>query len=351
MPARQDFTRPLVTVLLAAAMVALWALRDVLMLVGFAAVLAFALEPIVVVFGRIRTSRWAMPRAAAAAIVMLLLVVVGIWALVVAVPQLVRELTNFVEGAPASLDRLLAAVRHYATAHSMTQYLGPLGGPEAMDARAVLERWGFTLLREVGGQLGNLSALVGLALIPLLAFYLLSEREQVESSALEFLPEEARERAHVVLGAIHRALRSYVRGQSVVCVTMGMLVGLALFIMGMPVAALLGTVVGIAEVVPILGFWIAALAIVLTGWSVSPGLALAGFVAYLVINQVVGLLITPRVMGRHMKMHPFIVTVSILAGGTLLGAAGAILALPFAAAIQSVVSEFAKRPSGARGKS
>lgn len=349
-PTRESITGPMVTVLLAASVWVLWALRDVLMLVGFAVVLAFALRPLVVLLERIRTPRGSLPRPAAAAIVMLLLLAVGGWALAIALPQLGSELGKFVEGAPATIDRLLESIREYGEMHGVAQYLGPLGVADSKESVLMLENWGMSVLKALGGQVGNLSSMLAVALIPLLTFYLLSERAAVGESALEFIPEEARPRVRKVWDAIERALRSYIRGQTVVCATMGVLVGVALLLIGFPVAALLGTVVGIAEVVPILGFWVATIAILLTGWSVSPGMAIAGFIAYLVINQLVGLLITPRVMGRHLKMHPFVVTVSILAGATLLGAGGAILALPLAAAIQSVVSEFAKRPVVVRKK-
>jgi predicted PurR-regulated permease PerM len=341
MPARPRLDSPFVTVALAAALVALWALRDVLMLVGFAALFAFALDPAVSLLQRLRVRGGGLPRAAAAAVVMALLAALGAWALVVAVPQLVRELGGFVSGAPASLERLLAAVHEQAAARGLSGVLGSLPAPE--DSASLIERWGLALLRLVAGRLGDLGDLVGLALVPILAFYLLSEREAVEHSALGFVPEDARPRARQVLAAVDRALRSYVRGQSVVCLTIGIAVGLALAMLGFPIAALLGTTAAVAEVVPILGFWIASIAIVLAGWGVSPVHAGLGFAAYLVLNQLVGLFLTPRVMGRHMKMHPFVVTVSILAGGTLLGAAGAVLALPLAAAIQSVVSEFTGR--------
>ncbi len=349
-PARESFAGPMVTVLLAAALWLMWSLRDVLMLVGFASVLAIALEPLVGLLERIRTPRGELPRPVAAALVMLLLVAVGAWALTIALPQLGRELSRFIEGAPGTLDRVLESIREYGESHGIAPYLGPLGVADSRESVEMVENWGVNALKSLGGQVGNLSALIALALIPLLSFYLLSEPEDVGESALEFVPEEARPRLSKVWEAIELALRSYIRGQSVVCAVMGTLVGVALMLIGLPVPALLGTVVGIAEVVPILGFWVAALAILLTGWSVSPGVALAGFIAYLVINQLVGLLITPRVMGRHLKMHPFIVTVSILGGATLLGAGGAILALPLAAAIQTVVSEFAKRPARARKK-
>lgn len=339
MPDR-DYTRsPLVAVIVLLTAVALWALRDVLLLVGFAALLAFALDPLVTAIES--ASRGRLRRAFAAAVVMLALVGLGAWGLIVAVPQLVRELGNFVEGAPAALDRLLAGGREWAAQRGISSWLGPFAAERGADASELLAQSGRALLGQVGKVLGNLGALVGLALVPMLAFYLLAEREAVETSALRFVPEDARPRTKSLFAAVDRALRSYVRGQSVVCLTMGVSVGAVLAMIGYPVPALLGLLVAIAEVIPILGFWAVSVAIVLAGFSLSPLLALGGWVAYVAINQFVAIVITPRVMARHMKMHPFVVTVSILAGGTLMGAAGAVLALPLAAALQSIVAELA----------
>jgi predicted PurR-regulated permease PerM len=339
MPDR-DYTRsPLVAVIVLLTAVALWALRDVLLLVGFAALLAFALDPLV--SGLEHASRGRVSRGFAAGAVMLALVGLGVWALVAVVPRVVRELGEFVDGAPASLDRLLAAVRAWAETRGLGTWLGPLAQDRGLDAADLLAQAGRLVLSEAGKLLDNLGALVGLALVPMLAFYLLAEREAVESSTLRFVPEDVRPRVQALLGAVDRALRSYVRGQSVVCLVMGITVGTVLAVVGMPASALLGVIVAVAEVVPILGFWTATLAIVLAGFSVSPLLALGGWLAYVIANQLVGLLVTPRVMGRHMKLHPFVVTVSILAGAALMGAPGAVLALPLAAALQSLVAELA----------
>jgi predicted PurR-regulated permease PerM len=321
----------------------LWSLRSVLLLVGFAALLAFALDPLVAMLERLKTPWGRVRRPVAAAVVMVCLVAAGGWVLISVLPRLASELAHFVEGAPASLDRLLLGVRVFAVERGMGAWLGPLGGDSPMDAAEILRRSGGALMSAVGSLFGSIGHLIGLALVPMLAFYLLAEREAVEVSALGFVPEEARPRAQQVIQAIDRALRSYVRGQAVVCATMGILVAILLALLGLPVPALLGTVVALAEVIPILGFWTASLAVVLAGWGARPELALYGWLAYLIVNQVVNVLVTPRVMGRHMKLHPFVVTVSILAGGALLGAAGAVLALPLAATIQSVVSEFAPR--------
>lgn len=338
------------TVLFAIVAWLLWQLHEVLLVVGFSALLAFALDPVVSLIERVRTPFGRVRRGVAAALVVLAIVAIGAWAIMLALPRLTSELARFVEGAPASLERLLAAVREFATARGAGAWLGPLGGDEPMTASELMRRAGGALLAAVARSFGSLGHILGLLLAPILAFWLLAEREAVERSALEFVPEEARPRVTQVLAAIDRALRSYVRGQSIVCGTMGLLVGIALALLRVPVPALLGTTVAVAEVVPILGFWTASIAIVLAGWAASPEQALYGWLAYVVVNQFVSLLITPRVMSRHMKLHPFVVIVSILAGGALLGAAGAVLALPIAAATQSVVSEFARRPDPARAQ-
>jgi len=347
MNAQQAARTAAFTVMFAIVAWLMWMLREVMLLVGFAALLAFALDPLVTLFERIRTPWGRMRRDFSSALVILVMVALGVWALAVALPQLAREFARFIEGAPASLERFLAALREFASERGAGDWLGPLGGDSPMTAAEIMRRSGAALLTSVLPGLATLAHIVGLALIPILAFYLLAEREAVERSALQFIPEEARPRVQQILGAVDRALRSYVRGQSIVCVTMGTLVGIMLAFLHVPVPILLGTVVAVAEVVPILGFWTASLAIVLAGWATAPQLALWGWLGYVAINQMMSLFITPRVMGRHMKLHPFVVMVSILAGGTLLGAAGAALALPLAAAVQSLVSEFARRPEKA----
>jgi predicted PurR-regulated permease PerM len=274
---------------------------------------------------------------------MLALVLVAGWALASAIPRLVHEIARFVEAAPGALARLEHQVRLFVESRGWGDLLGTAGGGPSSAASPLLhtaQQWSLKLL---GGAFGNLGQVFGLALLPVLAFYLLAEREAVHSSALRFVPVDLRPQAVRLLNAIDPALRAYVRGQSLVCLVIGTVMALALKLLGFPVTLLLGVTVAVAEVVPFLGFWIAAAAIALVGYSVSPGLALLGLGVYIVVNNLMGTLVTPRLLGREVKMHPFVVTVSILGGGVLLGPGGAILALPAAAMAQSVIAEFASR--------
>ena len=324
-----------------------WMLRDIVMLIGFAALIAYALEPIVSVFERVPLPwRRRVPRVVAAGLVILALVLVGAWGLGAAVPRLVHEIARFVNAAPATLARLEQEARQFATARGWGSLPGTGEGDASGAASPLLHTLQQSAMSVLRGAFGNLGHLAGLVLLPILAFYLLVSRAAVRSSAMGFVPEDLRPQAERVLNAIGPALRAYVRGQSLVCLAMGMVMAIELQLLRFPVALLLGVMVGLGEIIPFVGFWIAATAIALAGYSVSPTLALTGLGAYIVTNNLMGYFVTPRLLGHQVKMHPFVVTVSILGGATLLGPAGGILALPAAAMAQAVIAEFA--PSSAR---
>ena len=319
-----------------------WLLRDLVLLVGYSVLLAYALLPIVAVIERPFGRRGPhLPRGTAAAIVMLGMVTVVGWLLALAVPRLAAEASRFASGAPDALARLVEGTRAYGAAHGLSAWLDPAIEDVRVNVSGLLVNLVGTLAGWAGHELGGLGPVLALALLPFLSFYLLAESNAVQRSALRFVPVETHSEIMRLGAAVGRALQSYVRGQAIVCLVMGIAAGIALALLGSPVALLLGLLVGFAELVPYLGFMLAVIAIALAGLSVSPFHAVTGVAAYVVLNWVVGAFVTPRVMGRYLKMHPFIVTVSVLAGTHIFGPAGALLALPGAAMVQAVVGEFA----------
>ena len=128
----------------------------------------------------------------------------------------------------------------------------------------------------------------GFALLPLLTFYLLADSNAVRSSALSFVPEEARADVVRLGDVVGRALGSYVRGQAVVCIVTGIAVGVALAATHHPAALLLGIVAGAAEVIPYVGFMVTAVTIVLAGLTSSPLQALLGLGIYVMLNWTIG---------------------------------------------------------------
>jgi predicted PurR-regulated permease PerM len=322
------------------ALVLLWALRDVVVLVAYAVLLAYALLPVVKTVQRIRfPAQRTMSRKFAAAVIMLALVLAACWIAAETIPRLAAEAERFASTAPAAASRILETLQAEAAQRG-------LGVDSALDsirshAGEWLERIAGSLTGVIGGMFGGVARVLTFALVPLLTFYLLADSSAIEASALRFIPDQPRATSMRLRGAVDRALSSYVRGQAIVCLVMGGAVGIGLAIIRHPAALLLAVLVGAAEIIPYLGFTVAAIAVVLAGWTVSPLQALLGLGLYILINWAVGTFVTPSVMGRHLEMHPFLVTVSVIAGAQLMGPAGALLALPAAATLQAVVAELA----------
>ena len=335
---------------IAAAMVLLIkALPEVVVLVGFSVLLAYALLPVVAVLERVRFGRDRhLPRGAAAAAVMLALVGAVVWLLALAVPRLGAEAAQFASLAPGTLRKLIAALDTYAAEQGLGPMLAPALENARIDVPGLLQEFAGTIAGWTGQLVGGLGSLIGFALVPLLALYLLSDSAAVLTSALQFVPKELRPEIVRLGSAVDMALLSYVRGQAVVCLVTGAGVGIVLMLVRYPAALLLGLLAGIAQFIPYAGFTVTVVTVAIVGLGLDPFHAVLGVAIYVAVDWAVGTFITPRVMERFLKLHPFVVTVSVLAGGRLLGPAGALLALPGAAVLQALIGGLASQEEGDR---
>jgi predicted PurR-regulated permease PerM len=324
-----------------------WVLRDLVMLLAFAALLAYALDPVVSWMERIKLPGGRpLPHGLAHASVILLLMLAAGATLAEAVPRLLHQLVRFVEAAPGTIASIEQQLRAFAAVHGWNAALEAAEGSSTSTASSVLATVQRGLASLLGNWLGSVGGLASVILLPLFAFYMLVDRDAARSGLLDMVPAERRPLAVQVLDALDRALRAYVRGQALVCLVEGAVTALLLQLLGVPVALLLGVVAGLGAIIPVLGFWIAAAAIALEAYSKSPGLALAAIVAYVVVDNLMGTFVSPPLLGRQVKLHPLLVNVSVIGGGILLGPAGAILALPAAAMAKSLLDAFGPRGYG-----
>jgi predicted PurR-regulated permease PerM len=330
------------TLLVAVLLIALWALRSVAMLVAFAVLLAYMLDPLASQLERIPfPGGRRVPRALSALVIIALGVSLIAGLAAFAIPLLATQLVGFFDRLPALIEALMDDLRARAIAS------GRGGGFEAAveavrtNARTLTPQLAGATLRWIGGAFARFDQILGLAVLPVLTFYLLADRRRVQESMLRFMPEAVHANLVAVGASMHRALQSYVRGQAVVCLVQGTATGAMLAIAGLPNALLLGVLAGAGEVLPFLGAFLTGTAIVLSGLTRDVAHAVIGLAIYLLNNWLLATFVTPRVMERYLKLHPFAVIVSVLAGAQLLGPAGAIVALPAAAVVQAVVEDFA----------
>ncbi len=203
--------------------------------------------------------------------------------------------------------------------------------------------WGGKLLMSVGKSGGALAtAVMSLFLVPILTFYLLRDWDTVMAHFAALIPESQRDTIVGLANETDEVLGAFLRGQLLVMFALSTIYSIGLGLVGVKFALAIGVFAGIVSFVPYLGL---VLGIGLASLTVlaepSPLLMLAGIVAVFVVAQLIeGSILTPKLVGDQIGLHPVLVIFAIAAGGQLFGFFGILLALP-AAAVLSVLVRFA----------
>jgi predicted PurR-regulated permease PerM len=192
----------------------------------------------------------------------------------------------------------------------------------------------------IGFLTGIGGGLVSVLTVLVISFYYLTEKTWLRRLVIYELPSEKRVRAARIWDAVEGKVGDWLRGQLILCLVIGLLATTGYGLMGVRFWPLLGLWAGITEIIPILGPWLGAVPafiIALTqGWDKALLVAIFAAGLQLVENTV----LVPRVMRGAVGLSPMTVFLAILAGTQFLGISGALLAIPFAAAIQVVLSEW-----------
>jgi len=164
-------------------------------------------------------------------------------------------------------------------------------------------------------------------------------QERMLASILRVVHPDHRRRTRFVILKIWVRLGAYVRAKVLVMTVIGVLMYLSLIALGVPFAVPLAIIVAFGEVIPAIGPWIGRvplLAVAATqGWEI---LALT-FLASFILENLKAYVISPHIEGQQMDIDPLLVLVSVIVGAALMGAAGAFIAVPFAATLQVLWDE------------
>ncbi len=205
---------------------------------------------------------------------------------------------------------------------------------------STLATWG---QRVLGGGLTLFvdlaSAALGLFVVAFVTVYLSARPGPVLEWTLKSLPPEHRPRVREVLRKTHSSLLNYLKGRILSMFIIGALSTGALYLIGIPGALLLGVLTGLLEFVPFIGPIVAAVPPMLLGLATDPLDALWVALAYLVIQQAEGSLITPLVMRKTVSLHPAVVIAAVTVLGAAFGILGALLAVPTTVVAKVLVEE------------
>lgn len=314
----------------------LWGLGNVILpfLVGGA--IAYFLDPIADRLERLGLSRTAAT-AAISVVALLAFTLLALWI----IPMLVRQLIQLVNAAPTIFGEL----QDFLT----TKF------PQIVDEQSVVRDTLITLGKTIqarGGELatGLLSSAVSvinfvvfIVVVPVVAFYLLLDWDNMVGRIDTALPLDHRDQIRAIATEIDRVLAGFVRGQVSVCLILGTFYSVALMTAGLQFGLIVGAIAGVITFIPYIGALVGGgLAIALALFQFWGDWMQIGIVAgiFAVGQFLEGNIITPRLVGKSVGLHPVWLLFALSAFGTLFGFVGMLVAVPVAAAI-GVLARFA----------
>jgi predicted PurR-regulated permease PerM len=303
-------------------------LRGVLLVLVASVFVAYMLEPLVARLARVPLGgeRFVGRKLAAGVVVV---AAIGLFALALYwfVPVLWTELARL----GGELPRFYQVVEQWFVTMSDRRGMGL--SPEVWlkvqaEWHRLLETGAHKAASLVPTVLGSIDDLLGLIVVPIGAFYILTDGGTLTTGFVEGLPARWRPTARLLVTEADRSLETYVRGQTLVVLVCSTLATVLFTALGVRYSFALGVLAGVAEAVPFLGSVaiIGSLALVTSDRGPTYMAVVLG--AYVLLNQINNYVINPRLMSSRLELHPFVVILAVLAGSTLGGILGAALALP-----------------------
>ena len=242
-------------------------------------------------------------------------------------PQYAKDVTKFVN----ENERLQQLNEDYDITAKLQEEAAKL--PEKLGDAA-------TVLSDVG--LGIVNSIFAVVTILILTAFMLGGGRRWIMAGLRFVPKDRAERVERVFDRSARAVGNYVAGALAQALVAAVTSFIVLKILGVPFAAPLALIVFFFDLIPMVGATIGAIAVgIVTLFGDFPGDTIIWAVWSIVYQQVENNLIQPQIQNRAVDINPFLVIVSVLFGGTLLGVIGALMAVPVAATIQIALREWA----------
>ena len=321
-------------------LVLLWLLNDILLPFVVGAVVAYFFDPVV-----LRLDRIGLSRTWATATVTILAALITVGAAMAILPPLFGQIEGLILKAPEYTVR--AAERLQPMIEPIRSKLGldPLSLQELKTEAAQWAGQALSVLGSVASRVAqrgyaiiNLFAL--LFLTPVVTFYLLRDWPKVLAAIDSALPLDHAANIRTVAREANAAVAGYVRGQALVCLCLGSIYGVGLSLVGLQFGFVIGLIAGFISFIPYVG--------TLVGAILAIGMALAQFppdwlsvvkvgVVFLIGHLLESNVLSPKLVGDRVGLHPVWIMFALLAGGTLFGFVGVLVAVPVAAVAGVIV--------------
>lgn len=316
-------------VLLAAAALVylLYAVREILLTFGMAALIAYVcFRPVLAIEKRGLSRTWAILLFYSVFLAFLCLL---LW---VTIPIMVKEIGDLARLLPQyaqQAQQLNGAIQNSAMPARIGSIIGENIGS--------IENSVYDSLRNFLNSLDVFfSRVIAVVFSPILAFYIMNDWERLKEGFLGLFTPAGRRDANFLFHKIDLVLMEFLKGNLLVAVIVGCLVGIIAAVLGVRLPLLIGMGAAIAELVPFFGAFLGAVPALIMSFSQSLQTGLYMVLAIIIIQQLEGNVLTPRIIGAKLGMHPLLMVFALLAGGELFGIWGLLAAVPVVAVIRVI---------------
>lgn len=261
------------------------------------------------------------------------------------------ELSNMQLNLPAYVKHLYeitpASIKGYLgveTADKLALRLGELLQQARSAAPDLLKPLLAFLQKTLTSTVGVLLALLGYLIIPVYLFYLLFDLPQLKTFIESYVPERFRPAYSKKLAEVDAVLSGFVRGQMSVCAILALLYSIGLYVIGIDLAIAIGTLAGVTFIIPyvgtIIGICLSVVMALLKFNDILHPLLCLGWFGFVQLLE--GAIITPKIVGNTVGLHPLMAIVALLIGGQLFGIIGMLLAVPVTAVLQVFLRSLAE---------
>lgn len=190
---------------------------------------------------------------------------------------------------------------------------------------------------------GFFGGLLNIILAPIIAFYILKDLNAIRTTISDAIPERHRVEGMQIIRKIDCIVGGFLKGQAMVALSVAIISGIALSILGIDYAILLGLLIGVFNIIPYLGPILGGAPAVIIALGTSWQLAVGVIGVLAIIQQLDSVVISPRIMSQQVNLHPSVVIFAILVGGSLFGFIGMLIAIPIAAVGKALYLHFRER--------
>ncbi|MDO5707733.1 MAG: AI-2E family transporter [Andreesenia angusta] len=318
---------------------------DIIFIIFISMILSYIINPIV---NKIQKKKIKRPLA-------ILIVYLGIFAFLAIIimtigPKIVDEITEFIQNLPKNIADLYAFTKRFyennlEDINKMSKALN-IESPEQIfsntleAAKTYATNWSIGFANGVVSFFGKAFNMV---LIPIVTFYMLKDKDKIKDGILRTIPWKKRDEVVKVSKDIDDVIGAFIRGQLIVCLFIGVATAIALTIIGIDFSILIGIFAGIFNIVPYLGPIIGLIPAVIIALMDDPIKVISVVISITVIQQIESNFISPKIVGDSVGLHPIVVMVSVLLGGSYFGIFGMLLAVPTIATLRILFNFFGKK--------